>query len=102
MEQTDWKAEWREKMEQSYQDEEHRQERLFSQLWSRGVTPSRTREELEAEYGRVWDQAEFERDYWIHLYLSGLPAIVVRRKADMTRLNIRYQDEPRLYFKPSL
>ena len=65
------------------------------------MQPSQTREELQRIYGQVWDQLEFERDFWIHFYMRGQPRILVRRKSDLRRQLIRYQDDPRLYFQPS-
>ena len=94
----EWIEQMRADMERGYHGERARTERLFSQLRSHGMEPSRSRNELEARYGQVWDQEEFERDFWIHFYLEGRPRIMVRRKCDVSRGLIYYQDSPRLYF----
>jgi hypothetical protein len=54
--------------------------------------PAKTRSELEALHGRVWDTAELARDY----VLTGIifPYVVVRRKQDDAVGTLEYQAGP--------
>jgi hypothetical protein len=55
-----------------------------------------SREALEAEYGKVWDAAEFSEDFEVVASNSFL--VVVRRRSDGKRGSLFYQERPRFYF----
>lgn len=54
------------------------------------------REELEKQYGRVWDTNELQADYTVEGF--GAPIVVVTRKADGVRGSLEFQHSPRFYF----
>lgn len=60
------------------------------------VPPSKSREELEAEFGQVWDTAELAAQFIVTSIIDD--KVVVRRKADGLVGTLHYQNEPRLYF----
>lgn len=55
-----------------------------------------TREELEAEFGQIWDTQGLARDFII-IGISG-KLLRVRSKADGFERVLGVQEEPRLYF----
>ena len=55
-----------------------------------------SREALEAEYGEVWNAAEFSEDF--EVIATGAFLVVVRRKSDGRRGSLFYQNRPRFYF----
>ena len=56
----------------------------------------RSREELEAVYGPVWDEQELLRDFDVLGIVDS--AVDVRRKADGAHGSLSFQDCPRFYF----
>lgn len=60
----------------------------------------RTRAELEAAYGPVWDTAELARDFDVMGFLA--PFVVVHRRSDGRRGSLEFQHQPRLYFNFAL
>jgi len=56
----------------------------------------KTREQLEREYGQVWDTAELAREFVVTSIIR--PLIVVRRKADDVVGTLTVQEKPRFYF----
>ena len=61
------------------------------------VSPPKSRQELQQEFGRVWDTAELAGEFVITSIIDD--QVVVRRKADNQVGTLRYQNEPRLYFR---
>ena len=57
----------------------------------------RTRAELEAEHGRVWDEQEVVREFSITAIIP--PTIIARRHADGVVGTLLLQPRPRLYFR---
>lgn len=57
---------------------------------------SRSREELAAEYGQVWDSYELARDFDIEAFSS--PFVVVVRKSDGVKGTVLFQHHPRFYW----
>lgn len=55
-----------------------------------------SREELEAQYGQIWNTDELSRDYTVIGFMA--PFVVVLRKADNVRGSLEFQHSPRLYF----
>ena len=55
-----------------------------------------SREELEREYGRVWDTDELTRDFDVLSFMA--PFVAVRRKSDGARGALVFQHMPRFYF----
>jgi hypothetical protein len=63
----------------------------------RKVTPpSKSREELEQQYGRVWDASEVAREFVITSIISN--EVVVRRKSDNQIGKLTFQNNPLLYY----
>jgi hypothetical protein len=56
----------------------------------------RTRQELEAQHGRVWDEKELADEFVVTAIVA--ETVVVRRKADNAVGLLDYQNEPRFYF----
>jgi hypothetical protein len=56
----------------------------------------RTREQLEAIHGQVWDTQELARDYIVIGFNS--PLVAVRRKSDGVVGTLEFQHLPRCYF----
>ena len=54
------------------------------------------REQLEAEYGQVWDTDELRRDFEVVGFLA--PFCVVVRKSDGKKGSLSFQGSPRYYF----
>jgi hypothetical protein len=56
----------------------------------------RSREELEAAYGDVWDSQQLANDFEVTAFIA--PCVVVRRKADNMVGSLEFQNQPRIYF----
>lgn len=56
----------------------------------------RSREELEAVYGQVWDTEGLARDFTLSGFLA--PFVVVHRKVDGVLGSLEFQHCPRFYF----
>jgi hypothetical protein len=56
----------------------------------------RSRETLEAQYGRVWTTTELSKDFEVLGFLA--PFVVVRRRADGVKGSLEFQHQPRFYF----
>lgn len=56
----------------------------------------RTREELEAEYGQVWDTVQLQQDHDVRGFLA--PFVVATRKTDGQLGSLMFQNSPRYYF----
>jgi hypothetical protein len=54
------------------------------------------REEIEKEYGQVWNTEELQRDFSVEGF--GAPFVVVRRKLDGARGSLEFQHSPRFYW----
>lgn len=54
------------------------------------------RQQLEAEYGQVWDTTELTRDFEVKGF--GAPFVVVRRKTDGKLGSLRFIHMPRFYY----
>jgi hypothetical protein len=65
------------------------------QLVEINATP-RSRAELEAQHGRVWDTQELGRDFDVEGFLA--PYVVVRRRSDGQQGSLLFQNHPRFYF----
>lgn len=61
------------------------------------VPPPRSRDDLEREFGRVWDTQEVAAEFVITSIIGN--EVVVRKKADSVVGTLSYQNEPRLYFR---
>ncbi len=59
------------------------------------TSPS-NRQELEAEYGRVWSTDELARDFEVLGFMA--PFVVVRRKSDGCKGSLMFTHLPRFYF----
>jgi hypothetical protein len=57
---------------------------------------TKTRQELEAQFGRVWDEKELSDEFVVTAWIGS--TAVVRRKADNVVGTLDYQNEPRFYF----
>lgn len=55
------------------------------------------RKELEAVYGQVWDTTELQRDFTVIGFAA--PYVVVTRKSDNKRGTLKFQHDPRFYFR---
>lgn len=62
---------------------------------SMNKTP-RTREELEKEFGQVWDTGELSRDFSVMNFMA--PFVIVTRKSDQKMGSLMFQHHPRFYF----
>jgi hypothetical protein len=51
---------------------------------------------LEADYGRVWNMGELERDFDVIAFLA--PYVVVREKSSGRKGSLEFQHWPRYYF----
>lgn len=56
----------------------------------------RSRELLEAEFGRIWDTAQLEQDFDVVGFRA--PFVVVRRRCDCRLGSLLFQNVPRFYF----
>ena len=54
------------------------------------------REDLESQYGQVWNTEELSRDFSVEGFLA--PFVLVTRKADGVRGSLMFQHMPRFYF----
>lgn len=59
--------------------------------------PPKSREQLEAEFGEVWDTRELANVF----VLTGIvgDVVVVRRKSDQRVGTLRYQNRPRYFYQ---
>lgn len=63
----------------------------------RKVTPPpKSREELEQQFGKVWDTSEVARDFVITSIIAN--EVVVRRKSDNRVGKLTFQNGPLLYY----
>ena len=60
------------------------------------LNTERPREELEAQYGRVWTTADLAADFHVEGFLA--PFVLVQRKSDNARGSLMFQRLPRFYF----
>ena len=58
----------------------------------------RTRAELEAVFGRVWDTRQLAAEFTITSIITP-DALVVRRKVDGAVGTMTFQNQPRFYFQ---
>jgi hypothetical protein len=56
----------------------------------------RTRAELEAKYGQVWDTEELKAEFVIVAFIA--PYIALRHKGDGRLASLEFQHAPRFYF----
>lgn len=61
-----------------------------------GKEPAEVREDLEAKYGKVWNDEELLTDFGVQFF-EGPRAHVIRR-ADGQRGTVGFVDSPRFYF----
>ena len=54
------------------------------------------REEMEAQYGKVWDTDEMQEEFQALSFMA--PYIIVRRKADGVKGSLQFAHSPRFYF----
>lgn len=54
------------------------------------------REELEKEYGQVWNTRELQQDFEVTAFLA--PFVGVTRKSDGKKGLLKFQHDPRFYF----
>lgn len=54
------------------------------------------RDELQAEYGKVWTTTELREDFEVLGFLA--PFVTVKRKSDGITGTLQFQHEPRFYF----
>jgi hypothetical protein len=57
----------------------------------------RTRDQLEATYGQVWDTEELSQDFEVVGFLA--PCVVVKRRSDGVIGSLELQHQPRYYFR---
>lgn len=55
-----------------------------------------SREELEAEYGQVWDTEQLSAEFEVLGFMA--PFVVVRRKSDGQKGSLMFQHHERYYF----
>jgi hypothetical protein len=60
------------------------------------VPPSKSREELEQQWGKTWDTSEVAREVVITSIISN--EVVVRRKSDNRVGKLTFQNDPLLYY----
>jgi hypothetical protein len=56
----------------------------------------RTRPELEAKYGRVWDTEQLKAEFEIIAFIA--PYLVIRYRSDGRLGSLEFQHAPRFYF----
>jgi hypothetical protein len=56
----------------------------------------KSREQLESEYGDVWNTSELQQDFIVHSFFA--PFISVTRKSDGEEGTLEFQHSPRYYF----
>ena len=66
------------------------------QMYQTITESPKTREELEAAFGQVWDTAQMQQDFYVQGFLA--PFIGVTRKSDGKIGTLMFQPSPRLYF----
>lgn len=60
------------------------------------VPPPKTRQELEAEFGQVWDASQLAAEFIITSIIADV--VIVRRKDTHLVGKLRFQSKPLLYF----
>lgn len=55
-----------------------------------------SREDLQANFGRVWDTGELAEEFRATGFIA--PLVVVRRRSDGANGSLEFQHNPRLYF----
>jgi hypothetical protein len=55
-----------------------------------------SREDLEANYGQVWDTDQLMEDFEAIGFMA--PLVVVRRRSDGKKGSLEFQGNPRFYF----
>lgn len=65
----------------------------LAEMQARGA---RTRENLEQEFGRVWDRRELIEEFEVIGFLA--PLVAVRRRLDGRKGTLTFQHDPRLYY----
>lgn len=55
-----------------------------------------TREELEAQYGQVWDTDRLCKDFDVQGFMA--PYVVVRRKSDGKKGSLEFCHSPRFFY----
>jgi hypothetical protein len=55
-----------------------------------------TREELEAQYGQVWDTDQLCKDFDVQGFMT--PYVVVRRKSDGKKGSLEFVHSPRFFY----
>lgn len=61
-----------------------------------GKEPAEVREDLEAKYGKVWNDEELLADFGVQFFEG--PRVHVIRRADGKRGTVGFVDTPRFYF----
>jgi hypothetical protein len=61
------------------------------------ATRPRTRAELEAEYGEVWDEHELAAHFTVTAIIP--PTYIVRRRCDAVIGSVLVQPRPKLFFR---
>jgi hypothetical protein len=59
-------------------------------------TNGTSREELQAQYGQVWDTAGLTKDFEVIGFLA--PLVVVKRRSDGKKGSLEFVQTPRFYF----
>lgn len=57
---------------------------------------AKARQELEAQYGVVWDTSQMTQEYSVEGFSMGI--VVVTRKCDGVRGSLDFSHSPRFYF----
>ena len=57
---------------------------------------TRTRKELEAEYGQTWTTEEMTADFTVSMFAA--PYVIVTRLSDGVRGSLLFRHHPRVYF----
>ena len=65
--------------------------------WPWGAPVSKTRQELEAEYGEVWDVRQLAKDFVLTSIIGH--EVIVRRRADGVVGRLAYQNHPRYFYR---
>jgi hypothetical protein len=71
-------------------------EQIRRRLVAQINTNPKTREELEAEFGEVWDTIQLGVDFEVIGFMA--PFTMVRRKSDGKKGTLTFQHNPRFYF----
>jgi hypothetical protein len=54
------------------------------------------RSELEAEYGKVWERVEMEKEFEVIQFLA--PFVLVKRRSDGAKGTLEFTHYPRFYY----